>query len=75
MDKRDIRDEMAYMAEFDLDLPMSLISDAWDLLHMSGNTSPTLGEWTKALKAAIDAYHRDLKINRKYAHNPMKYSI
>ncbi len=72
MDSRDLRDEMTFMAEFDLDLPMSLISDAWDILHMSGNTAPTLGEWTKALKAAIDGYS---SFEGKYTHNPMKFSV
>lgn len=75
MDKRDLRDELGQMAEFDLDLPMSLISDAWDILHMSGNTTPTVGEWTKALKGAIDAYAASGDDLRKYTHNPMKYTI
>jgi hypothetical protein len=75
MENRDIREIMGEMAQIDSDLPMSLISDTWDILHMAGKTAPTLAEWTKALNTAIQGYWDDLYKNGKYTHNPMKFSI
>lgn len=68
----DIRQELAILAEFDLDLPGSVISDAWDICHMAGETAPTLAIWTKALETAIKGYYDNLDKGVRYTHNPMK---
>lgn len=56
MTKAEISEKMANLAEIDLALPISLIWDTWDIVLMSGISTPNLAEWTNALEAAIRNY-------------------
>lgn len=56
---RNISVDLAEIAETDLNLPFSLMKDAWGICFQSGNTTPMVQEWAYALVQAIRAYREN----------------